>query len=225
MAKNTPKRTATPFEKMITAIVILVILAVLGLAVFATYGRISENIAEQKIADEAAAISRGEKAANVRYIASTVGMTPEDYVAQYGLEFTGDFTEESEVNDMLRRMTLENYIKYSDEGAEEPTDIDALLEQWKASELGITKDTLWSEVETTLPISTYMGGDETFAEFISQYESYGYDMSTVTADMSISEANDAIEEIVSNGPTLTVDTDGDAEDAADTAEGEEAPAE
>lgn len=218
MAKNTPKKTATPFEKMLTTIIALVIIAVLGLAVYATYGRISENIAEQKLEDEAAAISRGEIPANIRYMASTMGMTPEEYVAQYGLELTDGLTEDSEINDMLERMTLENYFKYNDEGAEEPTDIDALLTQWGAEEIGITKDTLWSDVETKLTIGRYVG-EESFDDFISQYAAYGYDLSTITADMSLKDANDAIGEIMNNGPTLPVNT------ADEAAEGEEAPAE
>ena len=219
MAKNTPKKTMTPFEKMLTAIVTLVILAVLAFAVFATYGSISENLAQKAIEDEAAAISRGEQPANIRYLASNAGMTPEEYVAQYGLELTDGLTEESEVNDMLERMTLENYIKYNDEGSEEPVDIDALLTQWGAEELGVTKDTVWSEVEAKVSIGTYFGGDDAFGEVMSQYESYGYDMSAVTPDMTIKDANAKIEEIINNGPVNSPTT------AEDTAEGEEAPTE
>ena len=223
MAKNTPKQTKTPFEKMLTTIITLVILAILALAVYATYGRISENIAQQAIEDEAAAIARGEKAANIRYMASTAGMTPEEYVAQYGLELTDGLSEESEIDEMLNRMTLENYIKYNDEGAEEPTDMDALLAQWGAEELGITKDTTWGEVETKISIAQYVGENE-FNNLISQYEAYGYDMSSVTADMSLKDANDAIEKIVMAGP---VNSPKPIEDTADTGEtqSEETPAE
>ena len=219
MAKNTPQKNMTPFEKTLTAIITLVILAVLALAVFATYGKVSENIAEQRLEDEAAAIARGEQSPNIRYMASNAGMTAEDYVAQYGLELTDGLTEESELNDMLKRMSLENYVKYNDEGAEEPTDLDALLTQWNAEELGITKDTPWGEVETKLSIGAYIG-EEGFANLIEQYESYGFDMSSITADMPLKDANDAIEEIVNNGP---VNPPAQADDTADA--GEEVPAE
>ena len=218
MAKNTPKKTATPFEKMLTAIIVVVILAILALAVVATYSRISDNIAQQRLEDEAAAISRGEKPANIRYMASSAGMTAEEYVAQYGLELTDGLTEESEINDMLNRMTLENYVKYNDEGAEEPTDLDALLTQWNAEGLGITKDTLWSEVETKISISDYIGEDS-FNNLVAQYESYGYDLSTITADTPLKDANDAIEEIIANGPTKS------PVPIENSAEGEETPAE
>ena len=215
MANNTPKKNKTPFEKMLTAIIALVILAVLALAVVATYGVISENIAEQAIEDEMAAISRGERPANIRYMASNAGMTAEEYVAQYGLELTDGLTEDSEVNDMLERMTLENYIKYNNEGLEEPTDLDTLMEQWGAQDLGITKDTPWSEVETTLTFSQYIGGEDVFKELISQYEAYGYDMSTLKSDMLLKDANEAIEEIVSNGPVNSPAPDAGGEASAE----------
>ena len=219
MAKNTPKKTMTPFEKTLTAIITLVILAVLAFAVFATYGRISENINEKRIEEETAAISSGEKPATIRYMASSMGMTAEEYAAQYGVELTDGLKESSEISDMIERMTVENYFKFNDENTSEQTDIDAKLAEWGADELGITKDTLWGELQKTLSIGKYMGEDE-FNDLISQYESYGYDVSTVTADMSIKDANDAIEKIMNNGP---VNEPATADDTA--ADGEEAPAE
>ena len=228
MAKNTPaKKTMTPFEKSLTAIIVIVVLAVLAFAVTATYSKIADNVAQQRLEDEAAAIARGEKPANIRYLASTAGMTPEEYVAQYGLELTDDFTEDSEINDMLERMTLENYFKFNDEGAEEPTDVDALLKQWNEAGFSITKDTLWSEVESTVSIVEFVG-EEQFNNMIEQYESYGYDLSTVTADMPLKDANDAIQEIVNNGPTLSpkpIEDTADTADTADTEAADEAPAE
>ena len=222
MAKNTPKKTATPFEKRLTAIIVLVIAAVLALAVFATYGRISENVEQAAIEAETNAIQSGQQAATIRYMAANAGMTAEEYAAQYGVELKDGLSATSEISDMIDRMTVENYYKFNDEGAEEPTDVDAQLTQWGAAELGITKDTLWSEVEEKVSISKYLG-EEDFNNLIEQYSLFGYDMSTVTADMSIKDANDAIEEIIANGPTETEDTEA-ADDTAAT-DAEEAPAE
>ena len=223
MAKNTPKKTMTQFEKTLTTVIALVIAAILALAVFATYGRISENVKQAAIDAETTAIQTGEKAATIRYMASTVGMTAEEYAAQYGVELKDGLSETSEISDMLDHMTLENYYKFNDEGAEEPTDIDELLTKWGAEELGITRETLWSEVETKVSIGKFVGEEE-FEQLISQYESFGYDMSTITADMSLKDANEAIEKIISNGPTNVVDVDEDAADTAAT-DGEEVPAE
>ena len=218
MAKNTPKKAMTQFEKTLTAVIVLVIAAILALAVFATYGRISENVKQAALEAETLAIQNGEQAATIRYMASTAGMTAEEYAAQYGVELKDGLSETSEINDMLDRMTLENYYKFNDEGAEEPTDIDELLTKWGAEELGITRETPWGEVETKVSIGKFVGEEE-FEGIISQYESFGYDMSTVTADMSLKDANEAIEKIISNGPTNEV-----TEDTAET-DGEEVPAE
>lgn len=210
MAKNTPKKTMTPFEKSLTAIIVLVILAVLALAVFATYGKISDSVRQAAMEEEATAIQNGEKEATVRYTANNAGKTPEEYVEQYGLTLSGDLKETSTLDDMANMMTVENYYKFSDENSGETTDVAAKLAEWGADELGITKDTVWKDVQSKLTLSKYMGEDE-FNDLIEQYKSFGYDSSAITADMTMEQANEAVEAMIDKGP---VNTPEPAEDAA-----------
>ena len=225
MAKNTPKKVMTPFEKMLTTITVLVILAVLALAVFATYGKISGNLKQAALDAETTAIENGEQAATIRYMASSSGMSAADYVAQYGLELKDGLTETSTLDDMAEKMTLENYYKFSDETSGETTDVDALLTEWGADELGITKDTVWGEVKSKLPLSKFMGEDD-FNNLVAQYAAFGYDSSAITADMTIEQANEAVEEMISNGPVNSPEViTGDAAETGDADESAEVPAE
>ena len=225
MAKNTPKKAMTPFEKMLTTITVLVVLAVLALAVFATYGKISQNVKQAAIDAETTAIQNGEQAATIRYMASNAGMSAADYVAQYGLELKDGLTETSTLDEMAEKMTLENYYKFSDETSGETTDVDALMAEWGADELGITKDTVWSEVQSKLPLIKFMG-EEDFNNLISQYAAFGYDSSVITADMTMEQANEAVEEMIANGPVNTPEVITDyAAESGEADESAEVPAE
>lgn len=203
MAKNIQQKAkATPADKLMITIIVVVILAVLGLAIFATYGKISANIEAKQIAEETEAISKGEMAPNVRYLATSVGMSEEEYLAQYGLELGKDLNETSTTEDMIPMMTVENYYKFVDTGAETPTDVDKLLSDWGAADLGITKDTVWSEAETKIPFVKFVG-EESYNELLKQYANYGYDLSSITKEMTLKEANDALEKILSEEPAFT----------------------
>ena len=214
----------TSFEKTLTAIIVLVIAAVLALAVFATYGKISENVKQAAIEAETTAIQNGEQEATIRYMASNAGMSSEDYVAQYGLELSGDLKDTATLDEMANHMTVENYYKFSDENSGETTDVEAKLNEWGAGDLGITKDTLWSDVQDKLTLSKFMGEDE-FNDLIEQYKSFGYDTSEITADMTMAQANDAVEAMMDKGPVNSpepaeADAEGDA--SADTEDSETA---
>lgn len=205
MANNTSK-PSTPADKLILVLFIILIAAVLGLAVFATYSKISGNMAEKKIEEETTAIENGQMEANLRYLASQAGLSEEDYLAQYGLSADDGLNSESTQSEMQEKMTVENYYKYTDEisgvSEEEATDVDQALTDWKASDFGLTKDSLWSEVEEKLPVVNYLG-EEQFDSMIDSYTQNGYDMSSVTKEMSLKDAQDKIGEILSAGPTST----------------------
>lgn len=204
MANNTHKKASTPLDKMITGIVVFVVLAVLALAVYATYGKISTNIENAAIEAENMAIQNGEQQPNVRYQAQNAGKSVEDYLADYGLTLSEELTEKTTVQDMMDKMTLENYVKYSNENSnsETETSVDDLLNEWKASEVGITKDTLWSEAMNTLTLERYFG-DGGYDEIIGRYKSAGYDMSSITPEMTVNEFNDKIDELMQAGPAYT----------------------
>ena len=214
MTKNTPKKVKTPFEKMLTTITVLVVLAVLALAVFATYGKVSSNMKQAAIDAERTAIESGEQETTIRYMASNAGMSAEEYVAQYGLELKDGLSETSTLNEMAEKMTLENYYKFSDETSGETTDLDELLTKWGADELGITKETVWSDVQSKLPLIKYLG-EEDFNNLIEQYAAFGFDSSVITADMTMEQANEAVEEMISNGPVESETEDGEAADSTE----------
>ena len=214
MTKNTPKKVMTPFEKMLTTITVLVVLAVLALAVFATYGKVSSNMKQAAIDAERTAIESGAQETTIRYMASNAGMSAEEYVAQYGLELKDGLSETSTLNEMAEKMTLENYYKFSDENSGETTDLDELLTKWGADELGITRETVWSDVQSKLPLIKYLG-EEDFNNLIEQYAAFGYDSSVITADMTMEQANEAVEEMISNGPVESETEDGETADSTE----------
>lgn len=226
MAKQTTKKHSTPMDKMITAVGVVVVLAVLGLAVFATYGRISDNLGQNAIEKENLAIQNGEQEATVRYLASNSGMDVTTYLEQYGLQLGDGLKETTTESEMVKMLTVENYYKYTDVYSGETTDVDALLTDWDAQALGITKDTVWSEVEEKLSYGKLIGEEE-YNSMIEQYSMYGYDLSAVNADMTIKEFSEKMTEVMSAGPTgtmapeLTEQAAATAEETADTAEAEE----
>lgn len=158
---NKGNHTATRSDKLTTLAVIIAIVAVLALAVWATYGKISKNIVDNKIAS-------GEMAETVSHAAETAGMSVEDYLSQYSLTVSDEVNGDTAVSDIYGYMTFENYINMSNEGSEEPTDIDTVIKEW-GLEGKVTKDTQWKDVEPLMPLSANMTEEQ-----LAQYkESYG----------------------------------------------------
>ncbi len=158
---NKGNHTATRSDKLTTLAVVIAIVAVLALAVWATYGKISKNIVDNKIAS-------GEMAETVSHAAETAGMSVEDYLAQYSLTVSDEVNGDTAVSDIYGYMTFENYMNMSNEGSEEPTDIDTVIKEW-GLEGKVTKDTQWKDVEPLMPLSANMTEEQ-----LAQYkESYG----------------------------------------------------
>lgn len=203
MAKQTTKKQSTPMDKMITAVTVVVIMAILGLAVFAGYGKISQNVGQNAIEKENLAIQNGEQEATVRYLASNSGMEIDAFLEQYGLKLGDGLKETSTESEMIRMLTVENYYKYSDAYSGETTDVEATLKDWNADEIGITKDTVWSEVQEKLTYIKFVGEEE-FNAMIEQYSQYGYDLSEINAEMTIKELSEKMNELMSAGPSGTM---------------------
>ena len=200
------KEKATPMDKMMTLCVVIIILIVAALGVFATYGKISANIEEKAVSEEATSIQNGEQEPTVRYLANQAGISVDEYLKKYGLAIGDGITKTSTQSEIASKMTVENRYKYIDESnsAEEATDVEKLLTDWGAADLGITKDTVWEEAEAKIPFKKYVGED--YDTMVEQYTNAGYDLSSITDDMSIKDANEKIEEIMSAGPTLATPT-------------------
>ncbi len=154
---NKGNNTASSSDKLVTFVIVVVIIAVLGLGVYATKDKISQNIVNNKI-------ESGEMAEPVWHAAEAAGMSIEDYLADYKLTVSDEVNGDTPVNDLYGYMTLENYLTMANEGNEEPVDVNSVIEEWGLTDK-VTKDTQWKEVEQVMPI-----GARFTAEQIAQYK-------------------------------------------------------
>lgn len=203
------KKKASQSDKIINAVVVLVILVFVVVGVYATYGKISEGIEDK-------AIVNGEKEATVEYLAKQADMTVEDYLAQYGLSLGDEISKKTTESEMLDNMTVENYLAYT--GMEQTADeiiADAGLTDT------VTKDTLWKDFFPQLPVSMIYD-EETFEQIKTQM-GFGDD---VTLEMPYGEFEALLEEAANAAAEETEASDTDSETDSETdAETTEAPAE
>lgn len=174
--KNNTRRTASPADRMFNALVFIIIAVVLGLGVYAVYGKISANV-------ETKAIESGKSEQNVKYAADQAGMTVDEFLEQYGLKDADGVNEKTTVSEMLQHMTVENFAKYNNQ------ELDAFLEENGLKDK-VSADTLWSDAENLIPLGIYAGGEE---QFNAMKEAYELDDS-ITAETPWGEAKDKIEE-------------------------------
>lgn len=149
------RRPASPADRMINVIIAVIILAVLGVASYAVYGKISDNLEEK-------AISEGTKEATINYTAKQQGKTVKEFLSEYGVENSG-LKGSQPISDMYGKMTVENFAKYSGQ------ELDAFLEEYKLKDK-VSKDDLWEDAELKLPLGVYIGGDDYIEQFKEVYE-------------------------------------------------------
>lgn len=157
---NKGNKAAGNSDKLVTLIIVIAIIAVLGLGVYATYGKISKNITDNKIAS-------GEIAETVSHAAEAAGMSVEEYLADYGLTVSDEVNGDTPVSDLYGYMTFENYMNMANEGNEEPVDIDSIIAEWGLTDK-VTKDTQWKDVEPLMPLSARFS-DEQLAQYKEAY--------------------------------------------------------
>ena len=136
------KKKATPADKAVNAIIVLIILVFVAVGVYATYGKISEGVTNKEI-------ESGKAEATVEYLANQAGQSVEDYLAQYGLT----------LGDTIKAKTIENYAKYNGQEA------DSLLQGMSDS---VTKDTVWKDL-MAMPVSQVIDADA-LAQVKKQYQ-------------------------------------------------------
>ena len=105
------KKKATPADKAVNAIIVLIILVFVAVGVYATYGKISEGVTNKEI-------ESGKAEATVEYLANQAGQSVEDYLAQYGLTLGDTIKAKTTESEMLDNMTIENYAKYNGQEAD-----------------------------------------------------------------------------------------------------------
>lgn len=199
------KRPAGSADRMVNAIIAIVILAVLGVAVYAVYGRVSKNL-------ETKAITEGRKEATIRYLAEQQGMSVKEFFAEYGLENSG-LSGSEPISEMYGKMTVENFAKYSGE------DLDTFLEEYQLKDK-VSADDLWEDAELKLPLSVYVGSEEYVDSF---KEFYGLDES-VNKDTPWGDVKDIVEQKQEELANATVEPieEVPADDAAQEADDTEA---
>ena len=161
-------------DTMINVIIAVVLVAVIGLAGYAVYDKMSGKL-------NAKAIESGEKEPTVEYLAEQEGMSIEDYLAQYGLSGVSKRATQEEMTDM---MTVDNYIKFA------KTTADDLKTQYHLSEAP-AGDSNWGELRKSFTVKNIIGDSED--DFKQFKEMYKLDDS-VTPDMLWTDAEPIIEE-------------------------------
>lgn len=186
------KKKSTPMDKLINLIIAVIIVAFVAVGAYAVYSKISSEITERKI-------ENGESEATVGYLAKQQDMAVADYLAQYGLTLGGGIDENTTQSDMLDSMTLEKYAEYSGQNADDIITNAGLSEQ-------VTKDTLWGEVRTLMPVSSYY--DEEQLNQIKQIYGIGDE---VTLDTKYGDFEKIIEEKQAQMAEATAEPEGETD--------------
>lgn len=190
---------------MINVIIAVILIAVIGLAVYAVYGKISENMTRT-------AIENGEAEPTVGYLAEQSGMSVEDYLAQYGVSGLGENATQEEMTDA---MTVGNYATYAG------TTVEDLQTQYGLDETP-SADANWGELRKTFTVRNMMGDEESFNQF---KEVYGLDDS-ITLDTLWTDAEPKIQESIERMQEEAANaTEAPATEAPAEGEATEAPAE
>lgn len=151
------KKRATKSDKILNLIMCVVIIVILAIGIYATYGKLSVSLKDK-------AVESGQAEATVEYLARKADLEVEDYLAQYGLELSDTISKNTTETEMMDNMTLENYLKYN--GGEQTAE--EVLEGTKLTDKA-TKDTLWKDVLPMMPAISIIGNEETFNQVKAQY--------------------------------------------------------
>lgn len=161
-------------DMALNAVITVIIVAVLGLGVWAVVPKVRENLANN------ANNTAGTETVTVAQLAETAGKSVDEYLAEYGLAGT-DITGETDYQTALYAMTLENFAKANG------TTADDIKSEYKLPE-SVTNETPWSEAMLEMPAGMAMGGDEQFAQ---AKEAYGLG-EEFTADSRWGDVQNAI---------------------------------
>lgn len=210
MAKNSRGSADT----MVNVVIAVVLIAVIGLAGYAIYDKMSANVNQK-------AIESGEKEATVEYLAEQSSMSIEDYLAQYGLSGVSKKATQTEMTDL---MTVDNYITFTGTTAED------LKTQYNLDEAP-AGDAIWGDVRKALTVKNMVGDEESFKQFKEIYkldDSITMDTLWVDAEPIIEESVKKMQEEAAKAtqaPATEAPAEGEATEAPAEGEATEAPAE
>lgn len=184
---------------LFTTIMVLVLIAVLGLGVYAVVSNITpkqEQTTEPAVQDVASYL--GEK-----------GITLDEFKTEYGLG--DDVTEETELSAAVGAMTVENYAKFSD------MSIDAIKEE-NGMGAEVTNDMIWSEAQEYMPIGVYF--EKMGVDYTQILNMYGLSESDLSKDTIMKDAQPILEEAAQKAQASSDETE-----SSETEEPVEEPAE
>lgn len=198
-------RVKAPVDKsaiLANVIVTIVILAVLGLGVYAVGSKYMENRAAQGNQQ-----TEQEQPTVADFIAEK-GITFEEFKTEYGLEGDEEVTEESIMGAVAAKFTLENYAKYTD------TTLEELKTQYGLGD-DVPNTTTWQDamsyMTTGVIAQNFFGMDfETFKTQMGMPDS-------ITADTLWSETEAVMSEIAAQQAAES-DAVAESESGTDAAE-------
>ena len=168
-------------DVMMNTITAVVLIAVVGLAGYAVYDKMSAKINNK-------AIESGEKEATVEYLANQAGQSVDDYLAQYGLSGISKKATQEEMTD---QMTVDNYVSFAG------TTIDDLKTQYHLSEAP-AGDSNWGDLRKTFTVKNMIGDSEDelkqFKEIYKLDDSITLDTPWIEAEPKIKESIKKLQE-------------------------------
>ena len=161
---------------LLNVILAVVMIAVIGLSVYAVYTTMSEKIINEKIAS-------GEIEKTLDRMAEDAAMSVDEFMTKYGLENAG-LTKDSVESNVVKKMKLSGYAEYKQ------TTVDAILAE-TFLEGKATGDTLYEDFLKMFTVRSALGGDE--EQFKQMKEMYELDDS-ITMDSLWSDVEPIISE-------------------------------
>lgn len=130
---ETPKKKRNPMDIVFNIIIVVLIVAVLGVGSWAVYSKYSQMPKDTT--------SEGTEQAvpTLAEYAETLGLSVEEFVADYGLTGDEGITAETDMNEVINHLTVANYAKLSQ------TDAKTILDSFGADN-GYTEETLMSDI-------------------------------------------------------------------------------
>ena len=171
--KQKEKKRTSPAEKVINAVLVIIVVAVLVLAGFAVGPKVSEKIKAMLPQPDTSVVSG---------MAESLGLSVDEFKAEYGLPENA--TGETAMADVVTELTLANYAKVSG------TDYETLVADMGIAEK-VTEDMTFGEAEALIPFGIYVGGEESFNQL---KEAYALDDS-ITMDTPWGEVRPVIEQM------------------------------
>lgn len=162
--KNKHAGKGDTINMMLNVIIVIVILAVLGLAVWAVAPKVMQNWQEraqtqQEDASQDSAQTQ-QQTVTVAQKAESEGITVDEYKAKYGLGET--VTGDTSFDEALYSMNLANFA------AAQGLTVENVREQYSLPD-SVADDTAWSEALMSAPAKAVVGGDEGFEQLKQQY--------------------------------------------------------